>query len=59
MCAKHADCGGVSQNRDGTYECRAMKFIAENGAVSFQKPETFRNPAFAESDVDTGEWSKV
>jgi len=53
MCAKHADCGGVSQNRDGSFECRAKEFIKENGAVSFKKPKNFKSPAYTENDVDS------
>jgi len=52
MCAKHFDCGGVSQNGDGTFECRAMKFIPEDGAISFKKPGNFKSPMYSDSDVD-------
>ena len=54
---KHADCGGVSQNRDGSFECRAKEFIKENGAVSFKKPKNFKSPAYTENDVDSGRYS--
>ena len=54
MCAKHEDCGGVSQNRDGSFECRATEFIKENGAVSFRKPRNFKSPVYTNDDVDPG-----
>ena len=55
MCAKHEDCGGISQNRDGSFECRAKEFIKENGAISFKKPRNFKSPVYTEDDVDPSE----
>ena len=36
---KYDDCGGISQNNDGTWECRTWQFVQEYGAVSYAKPE--------------------
>lgn len=55
MCSKHEDCGGISQNRDGSFECRAKEFIKENGAISFKKPRNFKSPVYTQDDVDPGE----
>lgn len=40
-CVKVADCGGISKNNDGTWECRAWEFVQEYGAISYAKPENF------------------
>ena len=57
MCAKHEDCGGISQNRDGSFECRTKEFIKENGAISFKKPRNFKSPAYTSDDVDPGKYN--
>ena len=41
VCVKAEDCGGISKNNDGTWECRAWEFVQERGAVSYAKPENF------------------
>jgi len=42
-CTMHEDCGGISQNYDGSWECRAWKFVQEDGAVSYAKPDDFHS----------------
>jgi len=42
-CVKYDDCGGISQNNDGTWECRTWQFVQEYGAVSYAKPEDFHS----------------
>ena len=36
---KYDDCGGITQNNDGTWECRTWKFVQKDGSVSYAKPE--------------------
>ena len=43
ICEKAEDCGGISQNLDGTWECRTSKFVPENGSVSFAKPQDWHS----------------
>ena len=43
VCVKAEDCGGISKNNDGTWECRAWEFVQEYGAISYAKPENFHD----------------
>ena len=42
LCEKVEDCGGISRNYDGTWECRTWEFVHEDGAVSYAKPENWQ-----------------
>ena len=43
----HEDCGGISQIFDDSemiaWECGAWKFVQEDGAVSYAKPDDFHS----------------
>ena len=47
-CEKADDCGGISRNNDGTWECRAWEFVDEVGAISYAKPKQ----VFTDFDYD-------
>ena len=43
VCMKNDDCGGISLNGDGTWECRSWQFNQKDGSVSYAKPQDFHS----------------
>merc|ERR1719454_215297 len=56
VCAKHFDCGGVSQtNQNGVpkYECRGLALRIDGSSTSWKKPSEFKHKKYTLDDIDS------